>query len=205
LGPSLGQCCGGVVNLLMEITPLSRLELVNRELQNSIYPSDFQITVFGAGHVGQALVNVLGALPCAVTWIDSRSDIFPNHLSANVKICCVEDPEFEVQNLAPHSYCVVMTHSHQLDEKIVAALLKRDDIDCCGLIGSKSKALRFKKRLTARGLTTEQLSRLVCPVGDPAIKGKHPGEIALSMASQLLQLHQNNKLANVSPARTARA
>ncbi len=200
LGPSLGQCCGGVVNLLMEILPLSRLEMMPGELQNNIYPSNFQVAIFGAGHVGQALVSVLAALPCSVIWIDSREEIFPDQLSANVEIRCVEDPEFEVQTLAPHSYCVVTTHSHQLDEKIVSALLKRNDVSCCGLIGSKSKALRFKKRLTARGLTTEQLSQLVCPMGDPAIKGKHPGEIALSMASQLLQMHQNDKLTSATAA-----
>jgi len=190
LGPSLGQCCGGVVNILLDITTLSELGSNITALQNEVFPSDFQVNLFGAGHVGQALVNILGTLPCSVTWIDSRQGIFPRHVPANVSVYHRDDPEFEVPDLAPQSYCAVMTHSHPLDEKIVSAILRRDDIAYCGLIGSRSKALRFRKRLAARGLSDIRLRGLTCPIGDPAIGGKHPGEIAFALVSQILQLHQ---------------
>jgi len=199
LGPSLGQCCGGVVNILLEITKLTKLEHAVSDLHSRIYPSGFQIAIFGAGHVGQALVNILGTLPCSVRWIDSRKDIFPELLPANVSIHCSEDPEFEVKSLAPQTCFVVMTHSHQLDEKIISAILKRNDSSYCGLIGSRSKALRFRKRLAARGLSKENLKHLTCPIGDPLIQGKHPGEIALSLAGQLVRLHQSSKLDKVRP------
>lgn len=191
LGPSLGQCCGGVVNILMQVIELPELISIGPKLHAEIYPQHFHVVVFGAGHIGQALISILGTLPCSVHWIDSREQLFPDTIPGNVLTQISDTPEYEVAKLPEHANCVIMTHNHQLDEKIVAAILKRKDSNFCGLIGSRSKRLRFEKRLLARGLSSEQLATLVCPIGDGAITGKHPGEIAMALASQLLQLAQN--------------
>jgi xanthine dehydrogenase accessory factor len=172
LGPSLGQCCGGEASLLLE----------------SVLPPAFQIALFGAGHVGKALVKLLGDLPCRVTWIDPRDAIFPETVPANVAPVVSEEPEAEIDALPAGSFVLVMTHSHPLDQRILEAALKRGDFRYIGLIGSATKRARFLKRLAARGLSEAELSRLTCPIGVPGAGGKHPAEIAISVAAQLLQL-----------------
>ena len=83
-----------------------------------------------------------------------------------------------------------MTHSHRLDRDLVEAILRRGDFAYCGLIGSRTKRRRFESRLEAKGLSEELLSRLTCPIGIPGITGKRPAEIAVAVAAQLLQLHE---------------
>ncbi|MBV1906871.1 MAG: xanthine dehydrogenase accessory protein XdhC [Pseudomonadales bacterium] len=199
LGPSLGQCCGGKVEVQIETFELSKMLENAPALQEAIFPNSFQIAVFGAGHVGQALISILGTLPCTTTWIDSREEMFPKHLPGNVSTLYSEEPQYEVATF-PRNICyVIMTHSHPLDEKILEAILKRNDSAYCGLIGSKSKRIKFEKRLSARGLPMEYLQKLTCPIGDTTINGKHPGEIAVALASQLLQLNPvsaNNNITN---------
>jgi xanthine dehydrogenase accessory factor len=172
LGPSLGQCCGGDATLLLE----------------PIQPPAFHIALFGAGHVGKALVKLLGDLPCRVTWIDPRDDIFPEMVPANVTIAVSDEPEAEVAALPPGSFVLVMTHSHPLDQRILEAALKRDDFRYVGLIGSATKRARFLSRLRARGLGEAAFARLTCPIGIDGAGGKHPAEIAIAVAAQLLQV-----------------
>lgn len=147
----------------------------------------FDVVVFGAGHVGSALVTVLSGLDCRVRWVDSRRRIFPARVPDNVR--CIEalEPAREVAALAPGAYCLVMTHSHALDLDIVAALLKRGDSAYCGLIGSAPKRRRFRARLRQQGMTDRQLDRLTCPIGIAGIHGKRPGEIAVAAAADLLR------------------
>ncbi len=173
LGPALGQCCGGAVELLFE--PF---------LENS-----FSITVFGAGHVGRAVVPLLATLEAKICWVDSREGAFPDHRPDNVIHCVDEDPVACVADASPGNHFLVMTHSHDLDEEIVAAILARDDFSYCGLIGSATKAARFRTRLKQRGLTEEQIKRLTCPIGIDGLHGKAPAEIAISVAAQILKLH----------------
>ena len=131
LGASLGQCCGGVTVLLFE--PMGQVQA--------------QIAVFGAGHVGRALVPLLASLPCRVRWIDSREQEFPEHIPEGVRKIVSEEPVDEIADLPVGSYCIVMTHNHALDLELTAALLKRNDFAYFGLIGSKTKRVKFEHRL----------------------------------------------------------
>ena len=154
-----------------------------------ISPCDFQVVLFGAGHVGRALVNALsGATPCRITWVDSRAGQFPQELPSNVEPRLTENPVAEIDGLSMQAYCLVMTHSHQLDQDLCEALLRRDDFAFLGLIGSATKHRRFVQRLSEKGLSERQLERLTCPIGIPGIESKEPGVIAVSVAAQLLKL-----------------
>jgi xanthine dehydrogenase accessory factor len=170
LGASLGQCCGGVNVLLFE--PMGQPQA--------------HIAVFGAGHVGRALVPLLASLPCRVRWIDSRETEFPAHLPEGVTQVLTDDVIEEVDNLPAGSYCIVMTHNHQLDLALAAAILKRGDFGYFGLIGSKTKRVKFEHRLRDRGFDAAALQRMRCPMGLTEVKGKLPMEIAVSIAGEVI-------------------
>ncbi|EIK95024.1 xanthine dehydrogenase accessory protein XdhC [Pseudomonas sp. M47T1] len=176
LGASLGQCCGGVTVLLFE--PMGRVQA--------------RIAVFGAGHVGRALVPLLAALPCRVTWIDSREQEFPAQLPEGVRKVVNEEPVDEVDNLPVGSYCIVMTHNHQLDLELTAAILKRNDFTWFGLIGSNTKRVKFEHRLRDRGFDPQVVQRMRCPMGLADVKGKLPIEIAVSVAAEIIATYNAN-------------
>ncbi|WP_137885338.1 xanthine dehydrogenase accessory protein XdhC [Pseudomonas sp. 2FE] len=170
LGASLGQCCGGATVLLFE--PMGQPQA--------------QIAVFGAGHVGRALVPLLASLPCKVRWIDSRESEFPAQLPAGVEKVINEEPVDEVENMPAGSYYIVMTHNHQLDLELTAEILKRNDFAYYGLIGSRTKRVKFEHRLRERGFQPEVVQRMRCPMGLPEVKGKLPIEIAVSIAGEVI-------------------
>jgi xanthine dehydrogenase accessory factor len=157
-------------------------------LLEPLQPSDFHVVVFGAGHVGRALVRVLGTLPCRVTWADSRAGEFPREVPDNVRVALSEAPLAEVPAAPPGSCFLVMTHSHALDFELAEAILKRGDFAYCGMIGSQTKRRTFEKGLAKHGVTPAALARFTCPIGIPGIKGKEPGSIAVAVAAQLLEL-----------------
>ena len=178
LGADLTQCCGGRVELLYECLPARH----------------FDVVVFGAGHVGKALVKILSDLPCRICWMDSRPEVVEQirdgqKLSSNVRIRQMKRPDVEVDEYCPNAYCLVMTHSHELDLELVQAILSRDDIQYCGLIGSKSKAVKFRNRLKRKQFSDEEIARLISPIGLNEIPGKRPMEVAVSVAAQLIALH----------------
>ncbi|WP_298933982.1 xanthine dehydrogenase accessory protein XdhC [uncultured Ramlibacter sp.] len=186
LGPSLGQCCGGVVQLRYRRVTAADLPSLRQELATPAVP----LALFGGGHVGKALVRVLGQLPFAVTWIDSRDEIFPTELPDNVA-CEHSDPvQAAVAGLAPGSRVLVMSFSHAEDLDVVAACLQRQrahaDLPFIGLIGSQTKWATFRHRLEARGFSAEELAHVTCPIGLAGITGKQPEVIAVSVAAQLL-------------------
>ena len=148
--------------------------------------------LFGAGHVGKALVLALAPLPFEVTWVDSRADQFPGPVPANVRKVRVSDPASILETAPDGAFVLVMTHSHALDEDIMARALLRQSFAYCGVIGSKTKRSRFQKRLKSRGLTETLISSMVCPVGTTAIKSKHPAAIAAGIAVDLLQRDEAN-------------
>lgn len=149
---------------------------------------DFVIAVFGAGHVGTAVVDVLSRLDCAIRWIDSRRGVLPRHVPANVTTLESTSPAREVAAMPPSSCYLVMTHSHPLDLDICDQVLRRDDAAYCGLIGSMSKRRRFERLMKTQGMSAARLARLTCPIGVPGIDGKKPAEIALAVAAELLQV-----------------
>jgi len=161
----------------------------------------FPVLIFGNGHVGRALANVLGVVPAQVAWIDSRADDFPAQVPGNVSVVATDAPEDELLD-APHgAFVVVTTHSHALDFTLIEVALARDDWRYVGLIGSKSKRAQFERRLAARGLTADAWKRVRCPIGsEVAIKAKHPGAIAVAIAAELLVVREST-----AHARTPRA
>jgi xanthine dehydrogenase accessory factor len=169
LGPALGQCCGGHVSILFE----------------TFRPATMQIALFGAGHVGRAVVRLLGELPCRITWIDPRPDAFPASLPSNTHC----RPAVDIATLAPGTQVLVMTHDHQCDFDIVAEALNRTDLGGVGLIGSVTKRARFVARLRRAGLGPDAIDRLECPIGLPGIDSKLPAAIAISIAARLLARH----------------
>ncbi len=149
-----------------------------------------QLWVWGAGHVGRALIGVLAPLPdVAITWVDVALDRFPEIIPANVSALPVRDPADAVP-LAPHSAeHLILTYSHALDLDLCHRLLGHG-FASAGLIGSVTKWARFRSRLAALGHSPAQIARIQCPIGDPSL-GKHPQAIAIGVASGFL--HPNRQ------------
>lgn len=187
LGPSLGQCCGGVVHLRFTcVAPQDRAALARR-----LAPARAPVALFGAGHVGHALARVLAPLPFELTWIDSRDGVFPSDAEAGGVHCEHSEPvHAAVPGLAPGSRVLIMSFSHAEDLDVVAACLARQrahgDLPFVGLIGSRTKWATFSHRLEARGFGPQERAHVTCPIGLPGIGGKEPEVIAVSVAAQLL-------------------
>jgi len=176
LGSQLGQCCGGNASILFECFAA-----------NTIH-----IAVFGAGHVGQALIPMLAGLPCHVTWVDNRESQFPDNCEqyANVTKLITDDPAAEVAAMPSNTLNVVMTHNHQLDFDISLAILKRNDFHYLGLIASDTKWRRFQQRYKHREIQQSLVERMNCPIGLEQVVGKIPMEVAISIAGQLIESYQ---------------
>jgi len=192
LGPSLGQCCGGALQLNFEFVQATDSPRLRAVLQAQKLSSFQPLALFGGGHVGQALVTVLAPLPFDVRWIDSRDEIFPSDVPAQV-VCEHSNPvHAAVPDLLPHSRVLIMSFSHAEDLDIVAACLWRQrqarDLPFVGLIGSATKWATFKRRLGERGFSQAEFEHVTCPIGVPGIAGKEPHVIAVAVAAQLLQL-----------------
>ncbi len=147
-----------------------------------------QLWLYGAGHVGQALARILMELPLRLVWLDSRAEMFPATVPEGVRIRCDADPLATVAAAPAGAYFLVMTHSHPLDYALCQAVLRRNDFAWLGLIGSGSKAARFRSRLAREKLDAEVISRLVCPIGIAGIESKWPAAIAVGVAAQVMQL-----------------
>ena len=175
LSSKLGQCCGGATNVLFEV--------FTQHTQH--------IAIYGAGHVSKALIPILAQLPLQITWVDNRQSMLDEMqrtpLPSNVKTLHSETPQDTVKQLSANAWVLVMTHNHQLDFDIVQAALTRKDISFVGMIGSKTKARRFKTRLTHKEWADNDIQRLISPVGILDIPGKKPIEVAVSMAAQIIQ------------------
>lgn len=190
LGPSLGQCCGGVVFLGFRRIGGGDVEALRRELTEHLRP----VALFGGGHVGAAIARLLSTLPYAVRWIDSRDGVFPAELPAQVHTENSEPVQDAVAELPAGSHVLIMSFSHAEDLDIVIACLKRlrerGDLPYVGLIGSRTKWATFRHRLEARGFTEAEMNRITCPIGVPGITGKEPEVIAVAVAAQLLQIRE---------------
>jgi xanthine dehydrogenase accessory factor len=152
-----------------------------------VAPRD-HLVLFGAGHVGAAIVRALAELPCRVTWVDERDDMFPPSIPANVTVEATDIPESVVASAPEGASYLVMTHSHALDQRLSEAILSRPGVAWFGLIGSQTKRKQFEHRLRARGIDADRIDAMVCPVGVPGITGKQPAVIAAAVAAQLLQV-----------------
>jgi xanthine dehydrogenase accessory factor len=252
LGPSLGQCCGGIAHLVFEVADRDQIALLDKRrrddtwrvigmssngagrrtwalfdaaglqlagdavpvfdrtlgthvftdaagrrwLADAILAPRARLCLFGAGHVGAAIVRALADLPCRVTWVDEREDLFPAAIPANVTVEATDIPEALVEEAAPGATFLVMTHSHALDLRLANAILSRPGRDWFGLIGSDTKRRQFEHRLRERGIADERIAAMVCPIGLPGITGKAPAVIAASVAAQLLTVWEAREAAS---------
>jgi xanthine dehydrogenase accessory factor len=159
-----------------------------RWLIDSCLPYRPRLYLFGAGHVGAAIVRALAELPCQVVWIDERDDMFPSVLPANTRVEATDTPEAVVDEAPPGASFLVLTHSHALDQQLSEHILRRTDFAWFGLIGSKTKRVQFERRLQERGIPAERMQDMTCPIGLPGIHDKAPAVIAVSVAAQLMQV-----------------
>ncbi|MFA8441197.1 xanthine dehydrogenase accessory protein XdhC [Yoonia sp.] len=170
LGPALGQCCGGSVSLVWE------------EAETMTTPPARPLWIYGAGHVGRALVHVMVPLPeFAITWVDTHADRFPQ---TEVTTLVATDPAQAVKHAPTDADHLILTYSHEIDLALCHAVLTHG-FHSAGLIGSATKWARFKTRLAALGHSHAQISRIACPIGDPSL-GKHPAAIALGVATAMI-------------------
>ncbi|MEO9649339.1 MAG: xanthine dehydrogenase accessory protein XdhC [Roseobacter sp.] len=223
LGPDLGQCCGGAVELFTELftfedalnlpddvmfrgpgempLPVSRLktqyrnagrvpqpQLIGRWMVEPVQPEQRPLWIWGAGHVGRALVQVLSPLPdLAITWADVDETRFPTSIPDGVDNVSAKRVENLVHYAPLNAEHLMVTYSHDLDLELCHRLLGHG-FAFAGLIGSKTKWARFKTRLIDLGHSPSTIARIACPIGTPAL-GKHPQAIAVGVAADLLARH----------------
>ncbi|MDO6729643.1 xanthine dehydrogenase accessory protein XdhC [Marinovum sp. 2_MG-2023] len=150
-----------------------------------ILTPDFQIWIWGAGHVGRALVHVLAPLPgMAITWVDTAAARFPDAHPTSVTVVPVADPTALMPHAPKTAHHLILTYSHALDLALCHAALTHG-FASAGLIGSATKWARFRSRLAALGHRDAQIARITCPIGDPGL-GKHPHAIAVGVAARYL-------------------
>lgn len=169
------QCCGGEVTLLLE----------------PVDPRRPAIALFGAGHVGQALVQVLATLPLDLVLVDSRASMLDRaelgpQASASLSRIHAPVPESAVADLPIGAHLVIATHDHAEDIAILDMALRRTDLGYLGLIGSSTKWSHFRERLMEQGHGEDAIARVTTPIGLPSVPGKSPGAIAIATAAQLV-------------------
>lgn len=181
LGPSRGQCCGGSVTLGYALAA------------GAVAPERAPLWIYGAGHVGRALVSVMAPLPeFEITWVDTDSARFPASVPDNVTCLIAADPVRVVAHAPDDAAHLVLTYSHDLDLALCHAILSRS-FASAGLIGSATKWARFRRRLQALGHDPAKIARIACPIGDPSL-GKHPQAIALGVATAMITAgHQGQR------------
>jgi len=173
LAAEAAQCCGGNVTVMLEC----------------FAARDWQIALFGAGHVCQALIGILSGLPCQVKIIDNRPELLQQELPINCHYQLHEDPVDAIANLPNNSWIIIFTHDHSLDLQLCSACLQQNRWQYLGLIGSHTKALRFRKRLSLAGFAENNIAQIHCPIGLATVKGKLPMEVAVSIAAELQSLY----------------
>lgn len=206
LGPDLGQCCGGRVTLTVEAFDASSLPkardfaaseergpfIIEGRLPGIVERFGEQrraVLVFGAGHVGRALILALAPLPFDVTWADPRAEAFPAAMPQNVTPV-TGNPLAVVAAARPGALAMIMSHSHPLDLEIADAALRNKAIAHVGVIGSATKRARFEKRLREAAVDNARVAAMICPIGIGGIRSKHPSAIAVSVAAQLITLDE---------------
>ena len=225
LGPALGQCCGGTVQLVTEIWDADRLAsieggwharplpgtktpmplkmagvlraaragqgkvtttMVQGWIAEPVSEPDMPVWIWGAGHVGRAIVSVLAPMPSvSLTWVDDAPTRFPGTAPEGVTILPARDMPAAMRLAPAHAHHLFLTYSHEIDLALCHAALTHG-FASCGLIGSATKWARFRKRLAQLGHSDARISGITCPIGDPGL-GKHPQAIAVGVAASLLK------------------
>ena len=217
LGPSLGQCCGGAVTLCFvlyvpdnvdALSQLAAAHAIYHERQTQTFPYPYEGTdkvaakdgfilsqpqkplhlyIYGAGHVGRALVSATAELGLVRYWVDDDDSRFPSAMPPDIEKIVAQNMASIARYAAPDSFHIIMSYSHQIDEAIAYEVLQRDAFLQIGMIGSHTKAQRMASRLAKANIASDQIARLHCPIGIQGIKQKAPAFVALSIAAQIAQ------------------
>ena len=229
LGPDMGQCCGGVVRLLLEVfstverpvlcelaamsgpvmlahplaggealtcavsepgTVAASADTIGLNAEKTFFLTRRDLPrrplfLYGAGHIGRALVGMLASLDLDVHWIDIKPARFPVFIPNGVRRVIASDPSIIAGHAPRDTIHLVITHNHSLDEAICHKVMSADGFARLGLIGSATKAARFRQRFARAGISDDQIARLVCPIGISGIEGKHPARVAISIAARV--------------------
>ena len=159
-------------------------------LSEAIDTPKHPVWIYGAGHVGRALVGALDGLPFAITWVDTAPDRFPNGTTKNADRLIARDPSHAVKHAPAEASHFIPTYSHAFDLALCHAILSQE-FSALGLIGSATKRARFSTKLRALGHSDAQISRINCPIGDPGL-GKQPKAIAVGVVAALLTSRASN-------------
>lgn len=187
LGPDMGQCCGGVVTLSFERNGLAAR------------PQKAPLWIWGAGHVGRAIAQVMAPFEDReIMLVDVMAQKMPDpaRLAPGISPLVASDP-LRLMSLVPRAaHHLILTYAHDLDLRLCDALLHHG-FTSAGLIGSRTKWARFRKRLIGFGHSAKRVNEITCPIGDPSL-GKHPQAIALSVAMMLLALENAPQRGNTA-------
>ncbi|MVO18350.1 xanthine dehydrogenase accessory protein XdhC [Parasedimentitalea huanghaiensis] len=168
-------------------------QLIDGWMIEPVHKPDTPLWIWGAGHVGRALVDVLSPLPdLDITWVDTAPERFPENIAEGVTAVPASDPTLLVPHAPENAQHLVLTYSHTLDLALCHALLKHE-FSFAGLIGSATKWARFRSRLGGLGHSAGHIARITCPIGDPSL-GKHPQMIAVGVAGEILRAGAKEEL-----------
>jgi xanthine dehydrogenase accessory factor len=185
LGPEIGQCCGGRVEVSIRVADegVRSMLLEQAEAEDATLP---HVYVFGGGHVGHALASAFALLPVRVVVVETRTDALDG-ISESIETRLTPVPEEMVRDAPAGSAFIALTHDHALDFLIVAEALKREDAAYVGMIGSKTKKATFRSwYLKTAGGSEADFARLVSPIGGEAVKDKRPAVIAALAAAEIM-------------------
>jgi xanthine dehydrogenase accessory protein XdhC len=185
LGPQMGQCCGGRVQLLLKRATVTDLAMLQAQ-ETADHATRPAVLIFGAGHTGRALAKALAPLPFATTLIDDRDGVLDG-LPAAITCIRMADPVSAVEGAAANAAFVILTHSHALDYCLTEAALQRNDAPYVGMIGSATKRARFEAGFLRSGGRLAALARLTCPIGGADVDDKRPEVIAALTVAELVR------------------
>lgn len=150
------------------------------------------LSLFGAGHTGKALMLALAPLPFQVTWYDERDDAFPANVPGNFKCAVTRDLTASVKEAPDGAFIIALTHSHDSDLEVMRAALAEERFSYVGVIGSTTKSARFRSRLAKTGLDSDQIEKMICPIGYDGITSKEPASVAISIVTELLMRREEH-------------
>lgn len=191
LGPEIGQCCGGRTRLTFKAMTPSLAGNLRHRLENECetFP---HVALFGAGHVGRALLHALSPLPFTLTVIETRAEELRS-IPAEIRTQLTPLPEAEVKKIPAGGTALILTHDHALDFLIARTALARTDLAYVGMIGSATKRATFAHWLKREGDQEVLMDRLTLPIGGSAVRDKRPEVIAALVAAELLTTYAARK------------
>ena len=201
LGPEIGQCCGGRVEVGLRFAD----QALRQELAERVAAEEAKachVYIFGAGHVGRVLAQILALLPVRVEVIDTRQDEL-DLLAPFIPFRRVAMPEALVRSAPSGSAFVIVTHDHALDFLIANEALARKDASYVGMVGSRTKRGKFARWFVEQGGDPALLERLVLPIGAQGLGDKRPSVIAALAAAEIM-VHIGEREASVGHVPTPR-